>query len=153
MSASSVSRKGSVARIVAAIVAVAAISCAASDRGSLPPATGSDPSPAQSDGAIGHACLGRAPTQVLSLRDAKDVPLNLAYIRGCGWRYLHVRQPMNQPLSEPGYMRVSETAPLSAATLSGEPLTLFIDGPTGYTFVWSRDRGWKFVGEVAGVAP
>jgi hypothetical protein len=150
MNASSVSRKGSVARIVAAIVAVAAISCAA---GSLPPATGSDPSPAQSDGAIGNACLGRAPTQVLSLRDAKDVPFNLAYVRGCGWRYLHVRQTMSQPLSEPGYMRVSETAPLSAATLSGEPHTVFIDGPTGYTFVWSRDRGWKFVGEVAGVGP
>ena len=152
MSASNVSRKGSVARIVAAIVAFAAISCAARDHGSLPPAIGSDPSPAQSDEAIGHACLGRAPTQVLSLRDAKDVPFNLAYIRGCGWRYLHVRQTMNQPLSEPGYMRVSETAPLSAATPSGEPLTLFIDGPTGYTFVWSRDRGWKFVGEVAGAA-
>ena len=29
-----------------------------------------------------------------------------------------------------------------------EPLTVFIDGPTGFTFVWMRDAGWKFVGRV-----
>jgi hypothetical protein len=29
------------------------------------------------------------------------------------------------------------------------PLTVFIDGPTGYTYVWIRDQGWKFVGRIA----
>jgi len=24
----------------------------------------------------------------------------------------------------------------------------FIDGPTGYTYVWVADQGWKFVGKV-----
>jgi hypothetical protein len=26
------------------------------------------------------------------------------------------------------------------------PLSVFIDGPTGYTFVYVQDAGWKFVG-------
>ena len=30
-----------------------------------------------------------------------------------------------------------------------EPLAVFIDGPTGFTYVWIRDTGWKFVGRVA----
>ena len=30
-----------------------------------------------------------------------------------------------------------------------DPLTVFIDGPTGFTYVWMRDKGWKFVGRVA----
>lgn len=152
MSASSVSRKGSVARIAAAIVGVAAISCAAKDSGGLPPATASASATAQRGGAIGQACLGRAPTQVLSLRNGKDATFNLAYFRGCGWRYLPVRQTMDQPLSAPRAIPVAEAAPLSAALPPGEPLTVLIDGPTGYTFVWSQDEGWKFVGQVAGEA-
>jgi hypothetical protein len=31
-----------------------------------------------------------------------------------------------------------------------QPLTVFIDGPSGYTYVWMRDEGWKFVGRIAG---
>ena len=30
------------------------------------------------------------------------------------------------------------------------PLTVFVDGPTGYTFIYVLDEGWKFVGQVAG---
>ena len=29
-----------------------------------------------------------------------------------------------------------------------QPLTVFIDGPTGYTFVWMPDHGWRFVGHI-----
>jgi hypothetical protein len=30
------------------------------------------------------------------------------------------------------------------------PMTVFIDGPTGFTYVWTRDQGWKFVGQLSG---
>jgi hypothetical protein len=30
-----------------------------------------------------------------------------------------------------------------------EPLTVFIDGPTGFTYVWMRDAGWEFIGRIA----
>jgi hypothetical protein len=36
--------------------------------------------------------------------------------------------------------------------LDGDPLTVFIDGPTGYTFVWTDTSGWKFVGYLSGGA-
>jgi hypothetical protein len=26
---------------------------------------------------------------------------------------------------------------------------VFIDGPTGYTYVWTVEKGWSFVGRVA----
>jgi hypothetical protein len=29
------------------------------------------------------------------------------------------------------------------------PMTVFIDGPTGYTYVWTPDNGWKFVGFIS----
>ena len=149
MSAWKVSRKSSVARAVAAIVAVVAISCAAKDRGDLQPASAS----AQRDGGVGQACLGRAPTQVLSLTNTKNARVDLGYFHGCGWRYLPARQSMDQAGSDPAVIRVADAAPLGAALPPAEPLTIFVDGPTGYTFVWSRDGGWKFAGEMTGKAP
>jgi hypothetical protein len=32
--------------------------------------------------------------------------------------------------------------------IANHPLTVFIDGPTGYTYIWIRDGGWKFVGRI-----
>jgi len=29
------------------------------------------------------------------------------------------------------------------------PLTVFLDGPTGFTFIYLQDEGWKFVGQIA----
>jgi hypothetical protein len=28
-------------------------------------------------------------------------------------------------------------------------MAVFIDGPTGYTFAWNGDSGWKFVGQIS----
>ena len=39
--------------------------------------------------------------------------------------------------------------PPKEATPGDEPLTVFIDGPSGFTFVWYRESGWKFVGKVS----
>ena len=39
------------------------------------------------------------------------------------------------------------------AVLDDEPLSVFIDGPSGFTFVWNRDGGWKFVGKVTDRKP
>jgi hypothetical protein len=32
-------------------------------------------------------------------------------------------------------------------------LTVFVDGPTGFTFMYVLDEGWKFVGRIADRAP
>jgi len=34
----------------------------------------------------------------------------------------------------------------SISTPMQSPLSVFIDGPTGYTFIYIQDAGWKFVG-------
>ncbi|CDY79237.1 hypothetical protein BGLT_01932 [Caballeronia glathei] len=49
--------------------------------------------------------------------------------------------------------RVATSLPAARATPdegaeADKPLTVFIDGPTGYTYVWVADQGWKFVGKV-----
>lgn len=31
---------------------------------------------------------------------------------------------------------------------TSQPITVFIDGPTGYTYIWRQDLGWTFAGRV-----
>ena len=44
-------------------------------------------------------------------------------------------------------------ATANGATPDDEPLTVFIDGPSGFTFVWDREGRWKFVGKIANESP
>ncbi|CAB3805708.1 hypothetical protein LMG27177_05910 [Paraburkholderia fynbosensis] len=39
------------------------------------------------------------------------------------------------------------------ALQSGRPVSVFVDGPSGFTYVWSPDQGWRFVGRVTKSAP
>jgi len=34
------------------------------------------------------------------------------------------------------------------AALAPETQTVFVDGPTGFTFIYVLDDGWKFVGRI-----
>lgn len=69
----------------------------------------------------------------------------LIYSPGDGWRFADRAvgpRPTEATLTPP--------TPRSGESLEvDEPLTVFIDGPTGYSYVWMRDAGWKFVGRVA----
>lgn len=44
-------------------------------------------------------------------------------------------------------------SPVAAQQTLARPLTVFVDGPTGFTFMYVLDEGWKFVGRVADRAP
>ncbi|KND58035.1 hypothetical protein BSCH_02264 [Candidatus Paraburkholderia schumanniana] len=48
--------------------------------------------------------------------------------------------------------RITPTSaePQKEASAAEWPMTVFIDGPTGFTYVWVRDQGWKFVGRLSG---
>ena len=39
--------------------------------------------------------------------------------------------------------------PVAAQQALERPVTVFVDGPTGFTFMYVLDEGWKFVGRVA----
>ena len=43
--------------------------------------------------------------------------------------------------------------PVSAQQTLERPLTVFVDGPTGFTFMYVLDDGWKFAGRVVDNAP
>jgi hypothetical protein len=62
-----------------------------------------------------------APAVTLYLQDPAGKPVRLIHTQGAGW-----------------------TSP------SSEPLAVFVDGPSGFTYAWTRDQGWQFIGRLAG---
>ncbi|MDR6539465.1 hypothetical protein [Variovorax soli] len=48
----------------------------------------------------------------------------------------------------PAALATAPQPPAEAPALV-RPLTVFLDGPTGFTFVYVADEGWKFVGQIA----
>jgi hypothetical protein len=94
-------------------------------------------------------------TLTLLLSSPKGDPSTLVYTADVGWR-LHAgwdtmaqagqgggsAQPMPIALKPP--MPSSDRKPVLE-----RPLTVFIDGPTGFTYTYASDEGWKFVGQIA----
>lgn len=62
----------------------------------------------------------------------------LAYFPTEGWKF--VPQPIQAAL-----IPIAMPSPDESSVVE-EPLAVFIDGPTGATFVWMRDARWEFVG-------
>lgn len=52
---------------------------------------------------------------------------------------------------EQEFARLARAAAQAGTTAlpTDDPMAVFIDGPTGYTFAWTNDGGWKFVGHIA----
>jgi hypothetical protein len=73
-------------------------------------------------------------TVVLSLHAPDGGTARLVRVPGRGWTY-----------GDAGLRKTS------SATPTEPPQSVFIDGPTGYTFVYIQDAGWKFVGVVDSV--
>ena len=46
-----------------------------------------------------------------------------------------------------------EATPLPGPQTLERPLSVLVDGPTGFTFIYVPDEGWKFVGRVVDRAP
>lgn len=78
----------------------------------------------------------------LSVAAPSGNTLRLVYVPNEGWRFA------DRAIET----KANRTALASAAipqpqedSASDQPLTVFIDGPSGYTYVWMR---WKFVGRI-----
>ena len=89
----------------------------------------------------------------LYLEDPSGNPFRLVQVEGAGWKYA---EGWKSPDRAGGWLfrktAASSTtqAPIAKAPVADEePLTVFIDGPSGFTYVWYRDTGWKFVGKIA----
>lgn len=70
----------------------------------------------------------------------------LIYSPGDGWRFA---DRAVGPRPTEASLTATPTPRSEDSLGADEPLTVFIDGPTGYSYVWMRDAGWKFVGRVA----
>ena len=75
----------------------------------------------------------------------------LVYSPDAGWR-LHAGWSA-EDRSGPARSMVAAAGPSGVVIDDGlrleQPSTVFVDGPTGYTFIHVPEEGWKFVGRVA----
>ena len=135
MKPSTETRRLAVARTTVTIAAFALASCAADD---LTATTDQQP------------CAGQEPTQTIFLEDAQGQSFRLAYFSECGWKYISNRDDSEPTLGRLSFSPVAES---HADTPTADPLAVFVDGPTGYTFAYVQDTGWKFIGQVTNDKP
>ncbi|MGF6289644.1 hypothetical protein [Paraburkholderia youngii] len=69
----------------------------------------------------------------------------LTYLRGDG-RWLEDHAASNTP--DEVRMTPASAERQQEASAPVHPESIFIDGPTGFTYVWTAGLGWKFVGRV-----
>ena len=88
----------------------------------------------------------------ITLSGPKGDRLTLVHSPESGWE-LQAGWPAQRSDDSPRITRASfsDVRPTGAdeRPVLERPMTVFVDGPTGYTFVYLFDEGWKFIGEVA----
>jgi hypothetical protein len=96
------------------------------------------PGPCGSQGMAGNGLL------TLFIQPPAGTTMRLTYSPNEGWRSsraaggtTQVAAIANEAASQPG-----------VETQLDQPMTVFIDGPSGYTYFWIPDMGWKFVGRL-----
>ena len=101
--------------------------------------------------------VGREVPLTLYVEDASGNAFRLVHVHGTGWKYIEGWKSPGHGFDSIFHKTAfgSETsAPAATAALSdNEPPTVFIDGPSGFTYVWNRDGGWKFVGKIVDSRP
>ena len=95
----------------------------------------------------------------LVVKDVEGHTLKLVRSPGYGWRYLAdanaSRITVNRTFPQVELSPVMSAHALEDAATERElsshvdPLAVFIDGPTGYTFTWTGEGGWKFAGRIS----
>jgi hypothetical protein len=86
----------------------------------------------------------------LYLEDTSGNAFRLVRVEGTGWMYADGWKASESRAKSPlqGVMYEPSRAERPASNVD-EPLTVFIDGPSGFTFVYNQEGGWKFVGKLA----
>jgi hypothetical protein len=98
----------------------------------------------QSSRADARAPRSAAPL-TLHLEDASGNAVRLVHLPGVGWHFDRVARGPGSPLKKTA---LQTATPASSGGGDDVPLTVFIDGPSGFTYVWNRDDGWKCVGRL-----
>ena len=80
----------------------------------------------------------------LVVKSASGSTSRLTYVENDGWRF-----DDSDAILKPGEVRLTPVTTRPGEPGAKQPLTVFIDGPSGFTYIWVRDEGWKFVGRIA----
>lgn len=90
----------------------------------------------------------RGPVNSLHVEGGGGEDLRLAYFAGCGWKYLATDGTAHAKMvvGKVAYDAISSTS--DAVPDRENPMTVFVDGPTGYVFGWTAVNGWQFVGHL-----
>jgi hypothetical protein len=114
-------------------------------------------------GANATTALGQTPAYpaaqnsmpTITLSGPKGDRLTLVHSQEGGWQlqagWPAVPADDSFRMTEAVFSDVVPTAADDRPVLES-PLSVYIDGPTGFTFIYVLDEGWKFVGQVAGSA-
>jgi hypothetical protein len=141
------------ARASLTIAALALASCAADDPTSKQEIAGltkAAPTMSANPSAGEQPCSGHQ-SHTLLLKGTDGQVVRLVHVSGCGWKHAADSRPAQEGGLALSKMSFSPVAASHAetTTATGDPLAVFIDGPTGYTFIWTSDTGWKFVGQLS----
>jgi len=97
--------------------------------------------------------VGRQSPLTLYAEDPSGNEFRLILVQGTGWKYATGWGPADRE-GESLFRKMAfgSRTPAPAASVAiteNEPLTVFIDGPSGFMYAWHRDDGWTFVGKIA----
>jgi hypothetical protein len=102
-----------------------------------------------------HAGSGSPLT--LYMEDPNGNAFRLVRIDGSGWKYVEgwksPERTTNSLFRKMAFWSTTPAPVAKEAVTNDEPLTVLIDGPSGFAFVWNRDDGWKFVGKITDKRP
>ena len=85
----------------------------------------------------------RAPLSI-AIDGPKGASFRLVYTAGNGWKFADHSAPKLASVRQ----QVGPTGPIEALP-TATPQSVFVDGPSGYVFVYVIDEGCRFVGSVA----
>lgn len=71
--------------------------------------------------------------------------VRLTYVPVDGWK---LDTPNATPQDNQGRVTTVAASQAQASRGKGEPMTVFIDGPSGFTYIWKQDQGWTFAGRI-----
>jgi pyruvate/2-oxoglutarate dehydrogenase complex dihydrolipoamide acyltransferase (E2) component len=83
----------------------------------------------------------------LQLEDAGGNPVRLVHVPSVGWQYDKTVHGADSALRKTA-LQTAGAPPAAGGSDDDLPLTVFIDGPSGFTYVWNRSDGWKYIGRL-----
>ena len=95
---------------------------------------------APATGSFGYDAASKSAALTVTIETPAGGTAELTYRAGEGWTL-----EQRASVAALGFARVSSPRPKEI----DRPMTVFIDGPTGYTYVWMPGEGWKFIGSVS----